>query len=479
MSSIVSAQNASGSASGPAPAVIPRRRAWLRAVLCGLLLAGAAEARRDRELSEDSLQALVAREPENPAHWMKLGTLAARNSQIDLAKGYFDEAIKLSGNQGKTILEVGDVWLSQGRVKASLPYLMPNLGHLDPARLDQLQNGLEKERLYSAQLLVLRNLGLRTQSFQPVNRHLAMLAFYLGDYALCEATLARFADQLDLEAARNLLLVSFFMGGAPEPKVIATLRKRFPVVEIGYLSAFNAAQSGKWGEVRDFLKREANSASYRDYYELLHAMEAAADDRSEEAAEAFEKARETAAWDRIKVVINAELYRLYSSTGNKFKSDQIWEQLKEDYQEADPELQEFMARQLAMRGYEKQSKYFYRVALRRKPGSPTALAALWDDLMANEDWESASDNLKALLERDPLSCEGNTLAMEFHQQQKNDKELLPYGRNATVYCYEALEPYLVLGNTLMNLSRPEEARSYFSTYIRKGGDVNKVPISLR
>src|SRR4051812_8726694 len=114
----------------------PRRSACalLRAALCALLLAGGAEARREKELSEDSLQALVAREPDNPAHWMQLGTLAARNNQVDLAKGYFDEAIKLSGNQGKTILEVGDLWLSQGRVKASLPYLMPNLGHLDPAR---------------------------------------------------------------------------------------------------------------------------------------------------------------------------------------------------------------------------------------------------------------------------------------------------------------------------------------------------------
>jgi hypothetical protein len=99
--------------------------------------------------------------------------------------------------------------------------------------------------------------------------------------------------------------------------------------------------------------------------------------------------------------------------------------------------------------------------------------------MANEDYDLISENLKVLLERDPVSCTGNTLAMEFHQRMKNEKELLPYGRNATVYCYEALEPYLVLGNTLLNLSKPDEARVYFSAYIRKGGDANKVPISLR
>jgi hypothetical protein len=355
---------------------------------------------------------------------------------------------------------------------------MPNLGHLDPARLDQLQNGLEKEKLYSAQLLVLRGLGSRTQSYQPVNRRLAVLAFRQGDYALCQATLARFADQLDYESARNLLLVNFFMGGTLEPKVISTLERRFQQGEIGYLAALNYAQQNKWREVKDFLKQEANSPSYRDYYHLVKAMEAAAEDRNDEAAEAFQRALETP-WDRLRVLVNADLYRLYASTGNKFKADQTWEQLKEDFAEVDPDLQEFMARQLEMRNYEKQSKYFYRVVLRRKPGNAAALTALWDDLMSNEDYTAVSENLKILLDRDPLSCEGNTLAMEFHFRQRNDKELLPYGRNATVYCYEALEPYLVLGNTLLNLSKPEEARTYFSTYVRKGGDANKVPMSLR
>ncbi|MDB5049555.1 MAG: hypothetical protein JWO30_2626 [Fibrobacteres bacterium] len=449
-------------------------------MLMGCLMCGAAFSSRNKnpELSEDSLQAMVSREPDNPIHWMKLGTLAAKNAQVDLAKGYFDEAIKLSGNQGKTILEVGDVWLSQGRIKTSLPYMMPNLAHLDPARLDQLQNGLEKERLYSAQLLVLRNLGSRTQSYLPVNRKTAVLAFRQGDYALCQSTLARFADQLDYESARNLLLVNFFLNGNLDPKIPASLLKRFPQGEMAYLVNMNYAQQGKWREVRDFLKREANSPSYRDYYNLVKAMDAAAEDRNDEAAAAYQKALETS-WDRLRVLVNADLYRLYASTGNKFKSDQIWETLKEEYQEQDPDLQEFMARQLQLRNYEKQSKYFYRVVLRRKPGNAAALTALWEDLMGNEDYQTISDNLKVLLDRDPLSCEGNTLAMEFHFRQKNDKELLPYGRNATVYCYEAVEPYFILGSTLLNLSKPEEARSYFSTYIRKGGDVNKVPMSVR
>ncbi len=452
----------------------------MRAILLGCFLWGSAFCSRNKnpELSEDSLQALVSREPDNPVYWMKLGTLAAKNGQVDLAKGYFDEAIKLSGNQGKTILEVGDVWLSQGRIKTSLPYLMPNLAHLDPARLDQLQNGLEKEKLYSAQLLVLRNLGSRTQSYQPVNRKTAVLAFRQGDYALCQAALARFSDQLDYESARNLLLVNFFLNGTLDPKIPASLLKRFPQGEMSYLVTMNYAQQGKWQEVREFLKREANSPSYRDYYFLVKAMDAAAEDRNEESAAAYQKALETT-WDRLRVLVHADLYRLYASTGNKFKSDQIWETLKEEYQDIDPDLQEFMARQLQLRGYEKQSKYFYRVVLRRKPGNATALTALWDDLMGNEDYQSISDNLKVMLDRDPLSCEANTLAMEFHFRQKNDKELLPYARNATVYCFEALEPYFILGSTLLNLSKPDEARVYFSTYIRKGGDANKVPMSAR
>ena len=431
-----------------------------------------------REPGEDSLQAMVARDPDNPMHWMKLGVLAAANGQIDLAKGYFDEAIILSGNQGKTILEVGDVWLSQGRIKASMQYLMPNLAHLDPARLDQLQNGLEKEKLFSAQLLVLRNLGSRTQSYRPVNRKAAGLALRLGDYALCQSILTRFSDQLDYEGARNLMLVNFFANGNLDAKISSSLLSRFRQGEMGYLAHLNYAQQGKWREVRQFLKREANSPSYRDYFHLVKAMEAAMDDRSEEAAESYKLALESR-WDRFRALVYADLYRLYSSTGNKFKSDQTWESLKEEYQEQNPDLLEFMARQLQLRGYERQSKYFYRVVLRRKPGNAKALEALWDDLMGNEDYQAISDNLKVLLENDPLSCEGNTMAMNFHFRRKNDKDLLSYGRNATVYCYDALEPYFVLGTTLLNLSLPDEARVYFATYIRKGGDANKVPMSVR
>jgi Tfp pilus assembly protein PilF len=448
--------------------------------MLGALLAipPACAARWNAELSEDSLQSLVAQEPENPQHWMQLGVLASRNSQIDLAKGYFDEAIKLSGRSGKAILQVGGIWLTQGRVKISLPYLMPNLAHLDSSQLDLLQAGLEKEKMPSVQLIVLRHMGVRSGGYHPLGRKAAALAFKQGDLALCHAILSKSLAQLDYDGARNYLLVSFFLGAATEPKALAALAKQHPQGEIQLLVGLCHAAGGRQREARSFIAKEAKSPSYRDYYWLLRGLEAAADDRSEEAAEHYERAA-SASWDRLRAIVHAEHYKLYSTTGNKYKADQTWESIKEQYQDADPDLQEFMGRQLQVRGYEKQAKYFYRVVLRKRPGDVRALEALWDDLNENEDDNAIQENLRAALEREPLSCEANTLAMNWHQRQRNDKELIPYARNATVYCYESVEPYYVLGSSLLNLSRPEEARAYFSTYIRKGGDANRVPLNLR
>lgn len=456
---------------------------WLHILPFFLLFAAFASpawsaSRRAADMSEDSLQTLVAQEPENPLHWMQLGLLASRNNQVDLAKGYFDEAIKLSGRSGKAILQVGGIWLTQGRVKVSLPYLMPNLAHLDSSQLDILQSGLEKEKLYSVQLIVLRHMNTRTAVYHPLGRKTAVMAFRQGDFALCHAILSKSVAQLDYEGARNFLLVNYFLGTSLDAKVIAMLAKKYPHAEILLLSGLNHAVSGRWREARGVASREAKSPSFRDYYWLLRAMEAAAEDKPEEAAEHYERAL-TASWDRLRVTIHAELYKLYSSTGNKYKADQTWESIKEAYQDADPELQAFMGRQLQVRGYEKQSKYFYRVVLRKKPGDLQALTVLWEDLNENEDVTAIQENLKTALDKEPLSCEANTLAMNWHLRQRNDKDLIPFARNATVYCYETLEPYYVLGSSLLNLSKPEEARVYFATYIRKGGDANRVPLNLR
>jgi tetratricopeptide (TPR) repeat protein len=443
---------------------------------------GSAHARKKapkRELSEDSLQTLVTQQPENSENWLELGTLAAKKNQVDLAKGYFDEGIKLSGRSGAVILQVGGIWLSLGKVKLSLPYLMPNLALLDSSQLDRLQGELEKEKMYTAQLIALRHLGSRSKDFQPINHKLAILAFKLGDFTLCQSVLARFPDQLDYESARNLLTVNFFQSGTLDNKVLASLQKRFSQAEMVMLEALNYAAAGQWRDARRFIAQEANGPSYRDYYNLLRGMEASADDRHAEAAAYYQKALDAATWDKLKAITYAELYRLYSTTGNKFKSDQLWDSIKEEYASADPDLLEFMGRQLMMRSYEKQAKYFYRMVLRKRPGNVTALAALYDDMVGNEDYQILTDNLKAALDRDPLSCEANTLAMNYQFQQKNDKDMVPYARNATIYCYESREPYFLLGNAFLNMSKPDEARAYFSTYVRKGGDISKVPVSLR
>ncbi|HLP42300.1 MAG TPA: hypothetical protein VK465_12390 [Fibrobacteria bacterium] len=453
-------------------------RACLAVVVLLLAVPPASAKSRRGEITEDSLQTLVAQEPENPSHWIQLGTLAVKGGLVDLAKGYFDEAIKLSSRDGSIILQVGNIWLTHGWVKASLTYLMPNLAHLDSAKLDKLQGGLEMEKMFSVQLIVLRHLAARTPAFLPFNRKAALLAFHLGDYPLCQSILLHAHAQLDYESARNLLLVNFFLGTAMEPKALDDLTARYRHGEIHLLAALNHAQAGRWKEARAFLSREAKSPAYRDYYQLGRGLEAAADDRPEDAAAHFEYALGTR-WDRLKVVVYADLYRLYSTTGNKFKSDQVWESLKEEYQAKDPDLQAFMARQLQVRGYEKQSRYFWRVVLRRRPGDVQALTALWDDLMEKEDEQILLDNLEAALDKDPLSCEANTLAMNFHYRMHNDQDLLPFARNATIYCFETLEPYYVLGATLLNLSKPDEARQHFATYIRKGGDANRVPLSLR
>lgn len=434
--------------------------------------------KRGSELGEDSLQSLVALEPENPSHWLQLGALAARNGQTDLALGYFDEAIKLSGRDGQTILHVGGIWLSLGQVKASLPYLMPNLIHLDSSQLHLMQAGLEKERMPSVQLIVLRHLANRTQAFRPMRRKAAILAYRQGDYALCKGILERSLGQLDYESARNFLLVNFFLGTTMDAKVIGSILERFPHGEIASLAALNHAQSGRWREVRAFLAKYAKAPSYRDYYNLARGMEAASADRPEEAADHFEEALKTS-WDRLRAAVYADMYRLYSTTGNKFKSDQIWDTMKEDYQDKDPDLLEAMARQLISRGYEKQGRYFYRVALRKRPGSAHALQALWEDLQEREDDKALLESVNAVLFKDQFSCEGNTLAMDFHYRRQNAREVLPYARNATIYCFDTVEPYYVLGSTFLKLSKPDEARTYFATYLRKGGDANKVPLNLR
>ncbi len=427
-------------------------------------------------LSEDSLQSLVAKEPENPRHWFALGALALSNNQVDLAKGYFDEAVKTKHQDEKIILQIGELWLGVNLTRQCLAYWMPNLKLLNADQLERLQAALERDKMLSVQLTVLRFMAEQSHTFMPFPKKASMLAFGQGDYKLCQAILSGFMEQIDFESARRYLLSSLYLNGGADPKILTTLQKKFPQEEIALLANVQLALFGQWKDVRYFANKNKNSTVTRELYHYIKAMDAAAEDNSEEAVDEFQKALETAN-DQIKAVITVDLYRQFASTGNKFQGDQVWDSLKTNY--TDPFQQEFVASQLKMRGYEKQAKYFYRSVLRNHPNSIAAVTNLWDDFMDQENFTVLDGHLRLILGEDPYSCNGNLLAMKFQLKQGKLKEVLPYGRNAIVYCYESVEPYFYMGSAYASLSLPDEAKGYFVQYVKKGGDKNRIPVNFR
>lgn len=429
------------------------------------------------ERQEDSLQSLLADQPENAALWVTLGKVSVQRNQYDLARGYFDEAIKLSSKNAETILDIGGYWLTQGLVKYSLVYLMPNLGFLNDGRITTFEEALEKARLNSILLTVLRHHISRKPPYYPVVKKAAQLAYLQGDFALCRRVLLERYEQLDYEGGRNLLLVNIHLNDTLPPKVIAAMARKFPQPEVAMLANINYALAGHWSEVRDYLNKEAKSASYRDLYLYLQGKLANSEDKIDAAAEDFERAADTTRWEEMKSLIQAELYHLYSSTGNKYKADQLWEALKE--QANSPLRQEYMARHLDVRGYEKQARYYWRSLLRKSPGQLQAIKALWEELNDEENVAWLQENVKAILAEDPYSCEGNSLAMNFHAKRRNDRELVPYGRNVALYCHDPVDAYLTLASALASLSKPEEARSFYAKYVKRGGDINRVPTNFR
>jgi hypothetical protein len=426
---------------------------------------------------EDSLQTLLAEQPENAELWVSLGKVSVEKGQYDLARGYFDEAIKLSNKNAETILDIGGYWLGQGQVKYSLVYLMPNLGFLNDSRLASFEDALEKAKLNSVLLTVLRHHITRKPPYYPVVKKAAQLAYLQGDFALCRKVLLDRYEQLDYEGGRNLLLVNIHLNDTLPPKVIAAIEKKFPQPEVSMLAHINYSLDGKWREVKAYLEREAKSASYRDLYIYLQGKHQNSQDDIDAAAESFERAADTTRWEEMKSLIQTELYHLYSSTGNKYKADQAWEVLKE--QATTPLRQEYMARHLEVRGYEKQARYYWRSLLRKSPGHLQAIKALWEELNDEDNVAWLQENVKAILADDPYSCEGNSLAMNFQARQRNDRELVPYGRNVVLYCHEPLEAYLTVATALANLSKPEEARSFYAKFIKRGGDINRVPTNYR
>lgn len=429
------------------------------------------------ERQEDSLQTLLAEQPENAALWVSLGKISVQRNQYDLARGYFDEAIKQSNKSADFILDIGGYWLSQGLVRYSLAYLMPNLGFLNDQRITTFEDALEKARLNSVLLTVLHNHISRKPPYYPVVKKAAQLAYLQGDFALCRRFLLDRYEQLDYEGGRNLLLVNIHLNDTLPPKVIAAMMRKFPQPEVGMLGHINYGLAGKWSEVSTYLQREAKSASYRDLYIYLKGKLANSQDKIDEAAYAFETAADTTRWEEMKSLIQAELYHLYSSTGNKYKADQIWETLKE--QATSPMRQEYMARHLEVRGYEKQARFYWRSLLRKSPGHLQAIKALWEELNDEENMGWLQENVKAVLADDPYSCEGNSLAMNFHAKRRNDRDLVPYARNVILYCHEPTEAYLILAGALANLSKPDEARAFYAKFVKRGGDLNRVPTHFR
>ena len=427
-------------------------------------------------LSEDSLQSLVAREPDNPRHWFSLGALALGNNQIDLAKGYFDEAVKANRKDDKIILQIGELWLGVNLTRQCLAYWMPNLKLLNENQLERLQAALERDKMYTVQLTVLRFITGLANTFQPFPKKATILAYNMGEYKLCQGIIATFAEQADIESARRYLMSSLFLGGGSDPRVLSVLLKKFPQEEIEAHVAVQYALLGKWKEARSYCSKSKNSTQYRDLYHYIKAMDAGTQDEADEAIEEYQKALETAV-DLVKMVIQVDLYRQLASTGNKFQGDQLWDSLKTDYTTATQ--QEFIAPQFKMRGYEKQAKYFYRSALRKHQSSIPAVQTLWDDFFDQDNLSTLEGHLRLILGEDPYSCEGNLLSMKFQLKQGNVKAVLPYGRNAIVYCYESIEPYYYMGNAYAALSLPDEAKSYFNTYVQKGGDKNRIPVNFR
>jgi len=426
---------------------------------------------------EDSLQSLLAEQPDNSSLWTALGKVAVEQDQYDLARGYFDEAIKLSNKNAETILDIGGYWLAKGLVKYSLVYLMPNLGFLTDSRLTAFEDALEKAKLNSVLLTVLRHHNSRKPPYYPVVKKAAQLAYLQGDFDLCRQILLNRYEELDYESGRNLLLVNIHLNDTLPIKVIDVIEKKFPQPEVAMLAQINYAQAGKWKEVESFLDRESKSASYRDLYIYLTGRLENSRDKIDAAGLSFERAADTTRWEEMKSLIQAELYHLYSTTGNKYKADRLWETLKETA--VTPLRQEYLARHLEVRGYEKQSRYFWRSLLRKSPGHLQAIKSLWEELNEDDNIEWLQENVKAVLADDPYSCEGNALAMNFHARHGNDRELVPYGRNVALYCHDPVEAYFTLGTALANLSKADEARAFFAKYLKRGGDVNRVPTSYR
>jgi tetratricopeptide (TPR) repeat protein len=236
----------------------------------------------------------------------------------------------------------------------------------------------------------------------------------------------------------------------------------------------NQALLGDFRAVRGYLDDPSTTAPgpVKSY---LRAQQLAASDKIEEAVEPFEEALEST-WPEFRVIATAELYKHFSLTGNRYKADQLWEDIRE--RDTSTVLKEFLAFHLARRRYEKQAHYLYKSLYRSTSGRPEVLKALWDKL-ADEDPDGLGQQVKSLLAVDPLDCDANELAMRYFKMKEQNRELVYHGRNVVLYCYDVVEPYFELATALLSLSKPDEARTYFGKYVKSGGDKTRIPTYMR
>jgi hypothetical protein len=423
--------------------------------------------------SVDSLR-VPARQDSSPATWIELGRSAIRANQDDLAKGYFDRAIELANHAEEPILSIGFTWLENGRLETSLPYLIPNLSRLNADQLGRLGRVLADSGHVSAVIMILRQQASRSRGFSPAASLAAEWAFHFGRYALCRDILIPHAGALDSASAHRFLLSVFYGGYKTPPDIIRKTASDFESVEIKSLAALILAQQRDFKEARSFVS-ERTPLPIRGY---IHALELEAYEKIEESTEFFRQALDSK-WPEFHIVAMAELFKHYAITGNRYKVDQLWDEIQQGGEEdTPPALQELLARQFSLRGYEKQAHSIYQSLYRSHPDRPAALRALWDELVS-DDSTGLQRHIQNLLAVDPLDCEANQLALRYLKAHNQNRKAVHHGRNVVLYCPDAVDPYFDLAQALLSVSRPAEARLYFAKYVRRGGDPARVPTYMR
>ena len=365
-------------------------------------------------------------------------------------------------------LRVGLNNLAVGKTEAALPFLIPKLDLLNPQQLEFLEERLQLTKHTSVALMVLRHHASREKGFSRPAGLAGTLAFRNGQFQVCRDILAPFVANLDTGSAYRFLLSNFFIGGKLDPDIVRKAASRSDNPDVKDLVALNYALQGNFKEARLNLDRHT-PASIQNF---IQAKELDAADKIEEATDYFRKALDTP-WPEFRVVVQAELFKHYSLTGNRLKADQLWEMFNGDADlGSNAALRELLAYQLGIRNYEKQMLALYSNLYHSHPDRPVVLKALWNDLLAN-DSTGLNAHIHTLLAADSLDCDANVLAMRYASARHNNPEVMGHGGHVLLYCTDPVEPYL--SKAMLELNLHVEPRAYFGIYVERGGDKNSVP----